>query len=306
VVGRGAVETGAGQRTDCPLRASTAPVTAAALGHHTRQGLPRRPKVLELRGLRTHPLGRGVTRLHRQQAQPRLRHTRFAVHAVGVVQRGARHLQAAADAQHLPAGSRVPDGLHHAMGGQPGQVAADLLGAGQDDPLRAVQVGRATRPRQPHAGQLPQGLEFVEVADVRVGHHGDVQRLAFCRALPPGRARGVEQAVFCWGLSGPQPLAWKAGSPSRPARSCEQTLGNCAANQDVEREMLIGTGATGRDSRDPGLQQGAGRRRHAAHPGCGHPVHERRRGGAFTPRHHGGRPALHGDFAGRSHPSDRE
>ena len=58
--------------------------------------------------------------------------------------------------------------------------------------------------------------------------------------------------------------------------------------------------------RDPGIHEGAGRRRHAAHHGCSHPRQERRRGGALAARHHGGRPAVHRHLAGHAHPSGRE
>jgi hypothetical protein len=52
-------------------------------------------------------------------------------------------------------------------------------------------LGHRARPDQPHAANLAQRLEFVQVADARVGKHGDLQ----CRACL-ARGLGIEHAVF--------------------------------------------------------------------------------------------------------------
>jgi hypothetical protein len=117
-----------------------------------------------------HRLGRREQCDQRQQAQA----GRIAVDAVRVDQRLAQHLQAAADAQHRAAlRGMCRNGAIQALGAQPGQVAAGVFGAGQDDPVGTRQVGRATRPFQTHAGHLVQRLKFVEVADAWGGDDSD-------------------------------------------------------------------------------------------------------------------------------------
>ena len=111
-------------------------------------------------------------RHQRQQPQPR----RIAVNAVEVNQGFAQHLQAAANAQHRPA---LPGKRRHRriqpLFPQPGQVTAGVLGAGQHDPVearvQAGQFGRAAHPLQAHAGQVFERLEFIQIADARVGDH---------------------------------------------------------------------------------------------------------------------------------------
>ena len=83
------------------------------------------------------------------------------------------------------------DGAVQALRAQPGQVAGGVLGAGQDDPVGPGHVGGRTRPHQPHARNVLQRLEFVEVADARVRDDRD----------GPAHATGrdgalIEDAVF--------------------------------------------------------------------------------------------------------------
>ena len=111
---------------------------------------------------------------------------------VQVDQRLAQHLQAAADAQHAPAARGVPrDGGVQPLRAQPGQVGGGGLAAGQDDPVHVIQLGRAARPGQAHAGHVLERLELVQVADARIGDdsHARVHRAAAARAV-------VEHAVF--------------------------------------------------------------------------------------------------------------
>ena len=123
-----------------------------------------------------------------QQAQARA----IAVDALRVDERLAEHLQPAADAQHRAAALRVlRDGAVQPLRAQPGEVAAGVLGAGQDDPVGMRDVGRGASPDEAHAGNVLERLEFVEVADARIGDDGD--------CLVHGAGMGaalVEHAVF--------------------------------------------------------------------------------------------------------------
>jgi hypothetical protein len=126
-----------------------------------------------------------------------------AVHAVQVDQRLAQHLQAAADAQHLPARRRMGgDGSIQALGRIQARSAAVAL-----EPGRMIQSAPASwagvRAQTTQAGHLQQGLEFVEVADARVGDDGD---------------GGVHGAA-------PPPEPRSSNTPSSSGRPCWNCMG---------------------------------------------------------------------------------
>ena len=147
-------------------------VDFVAAGSHARERRPGTRELPEGCAGALHGLGRLEHGDQRQQAQA----GRVAVDALGVDQRLAQHLQAAAHTQHGAALPRVRgDGLVQPLRAQPGQVGGGGFGTRQHDPVRwpqARHVGRAAHPLQAQAGHVLERLKFIEVADARVGHHG--------------------------------------------------------------------------------------------------------------------------------------
>ena len=87
-----------------------------------------------------------------QRQQPQA--GRIAVYAVWVDQSFTQHLQTAANTQHRSAllcmqCNRSIQALHT----QPGQVAAGVFGAGQDDPITGLQTDQVRRAAYPLQAQ---------------------------------------------------------------------------------------------------------------------------------------------------------
>ena len=126
-------------------------VNFITLHRHTRQRLPG-PGQRAKNGL---PVlyGFGLFKHgdQRQQPQPRP----VAVDAMEVDQRLTQHLQAATDPQHRPTPPGVGgNGGVQPLCAQPGQVAAGVFGAGQDDPVCRYQIRSCPRPLHLHTGHI--------------------------------------------------------------------------------------------------------------------------------------------------------
>ena len=153
---------------------------------------PRGHGGLKLQAVVAHRFGRFKYRGQRQEAQAR----RIAVDTVGVDQGLAQHLQAAANAQHRTARVGVrADRTIEPLAAQPGQIGTGAFGAGQDDPvapgLQGGQLRRAAHPLQVQAFDVFERLEFIQIADARVGQH---RHRALHRAA--GAAALVKHTVF--------------------------------------------------------------------------------------------------------------
>ena len=119
-----------------------------------------------------HGLGGLEARHQRQQAQAGA----IAVHPHGVDQRLAEHLQSTADSEHTATACRMRSNRRvQPLCAQPGQVSRRGLAAGQDDPVGALHIRWAARPGQTHTRHIFERLEFVQIADARIRHHGDAR-----------------------------------------------------------------------------------------------------------------------------------
>jgi hypothetical protein len=88
------------------------------------------------------------------------------------VQALAEHLQAAADAEHAPAGIDAGgDRVREPRLAEPGEVGRDVLRAGQNDELGAVEGARTRDPFDP--SHLLELAELVEVRGRRIADDGD-------------------------------------------------------------------------------------------------------------------------------------
>ena len=111
-----------------------------------------------------------VSTCNRRKTRARRTCSRF--HAVRVAY-VTQNLQTAADAHDLCAPSqRVGDCLIPAHGTQPGQVGEGHFRAGQDDGRRRPRLVGVAHPAQSNTRLAYEGIEIVEVGDVRQLHDG--------------------------------------------------------------------------------------------------------------------------------------
>ena len=110
------------------------------------------------------------TSCQRQQAKADC----IAINPIWIEHGIAQHLQATTNAeQGAPFCRMFCHRVVQALRSQPGQVAAGVFGAWQDDPVGAQNISGAPHPFQVDARNVFKRLKFVQVADVGIGDHSN-------------------------------------------------------------------------------------------------------------------------------------